>query len=213
MTAEGMRLDLSQPDGLDRLVDALAGPGWVVTEGLLPPATVQQLRSSCLQAHAAGGFHLAGTGRASQFAVREGIRSDEVMWLDPATADAAQQAYLQRLESVRQAVNRALFMGLAEYECHFARYAAGAFYGRHLDAFQGQRSRVLSCVYYLNPDWQMDDGGALRLWLDSDEAGPYHDILPQAGTAVFFLAERFWHAVQPAQRERVSLTGWFRLRG
>lgn len=208
-----VRLDLSQADGLDHLVDALAGPGWAVTEGLLPPSTVQQLRDSCLQAHAAGGFHLAGTGRAQQFAVREGIRSDEVMWLEQAVADGPQRAYLQQLETVRQAVNRALFMGLTEYECHFARYAEGAFYGRHRDAFQGQRSRVLSCVYYLNPDWQAEQEGALRLWLDDDEAGPYYDILPQAGTAVFFLSERFWHAVQPARRERVSLTGWFRVRG
>ena len=38
----------------------------------------------------------------------------------------------------------------------------------------------------------------------------YRDVLPEGGTLVCFLSQRFWHEVLPARRERLSLTGWFR---
>jgi SM-20-related protein len=38
------------------------------------------------------------------------------------------------------------------------------------------------------------------------------DVLPEGGTLVAFLSERFQHEVLPARRERLALTGWFRRR-
>jgi SM-20-related protein len=67
---------------------------------------------------------------------------------------------------------------------------------------------MLSCVLYLNDGWRAEDGGALRLYLPTRHC----DVLPRAGTLVAFLSERFEHEVLPAQRERLSLTGWFRRR-
>jgi SM-20-related protein len=63
-------------------------------------------------------------------------------------------------------------------------------------------------VLYLNEGWTAEDGGALRLHLPG---GP-RDVLPSAARLVAFLSERFEHEVLPAQRERLSLTGWFRRR-
>ncbi|HQR51332.1 MAG TPA: 2OG-Fe(II) oxygenase [Methylophilaceae bacterium] len=41
----------------------------------------------------------------------------------------------------------------------------------------------------------------------------HFDVLPQGGTLMTFLSDRFWHEVLPASRERMSVTGWFRTRG
>ena len=68
----------------------------------------------------------------------------------------------------------------------------------------------MSAVFYLNPDWQAEQGGALRLYLTD---GSTHDVLPEAGTLVVFLSADLPHEVLPATRERLSLTGWFRRRG
>jgi SM-20-related protein len=68
-------------------------------------------------------------------------------------------------------------------------------------------------VLYLNEDWARDDGGELRLHLDAAEAGKIQDVLPVGGTLVLFLSEHFAHEVLPANRERLSLAGWFRTRG
>ncbi len=63
-------------------------------------------------------------------------------------------------------------------------------------------------VAYLNDAWHADDGGALRLHLDS---GP-RDVLPAGGTLVAFLSASVAHEVLPASRERISIAGWFRRR-
>jgi len=55
-------------------------------------------------------------------------------------------------------------IGLFEFECHFAHYAPGAFYRRHLDQFAGGGRRRVSTVLYLNSGWRDGDGGELRLY-------------------------------------------------
>ena len=205
-------LDLSSPEALSEVVDALAGKGWTVTRGLLSDSTVAALREECLAAHRQGGFHVAGIGRGGNFAVKEGIRSDEVMWLDANNASLAQQQYFLRLHALQQEINQGLFLGLFEFEGHFAIYDEGAYYKKHLDAFRGDKGRVVTVVYYLNPDWQHGDGGELRLYLDEAGETDFVDIEPVAGTAVIFLSERFWHEVLPSCKDRVSITGWFKVR-
>jgi SM-20-related protein len=111
-------------------------------------------------------------------------------------------------------LNRELQLGLFELEAHFAAYPPGAFYRRHRDQQTGSNIRVVSCVLYLNSDWKgADDGGQLRLYLDSEQSANYQDVPPEGGTLVCFMSERFWHEVLPASRLRLSLTGWFRRRG
>ncbi|WP_018152341.1 2OG-Fe(II) oxygenase [Leeia oryzae] len=205
-------LDLSSPDGLSAVVDALAEKGWAVTRGLLPAETVARLREECLVAHRQGGFHVAGIGRGGDFTVREGIRSDEVMWLDASTATPTQRQYFERLDALQREINQGLYLGLFEFEGHFAIYDEGAYYKKHLDAFRGDKGRVVTVVYYLNPDWHLGDGGELRLYLDEKGETDFIDIEPTAGTAVIFLSERFWHEVLPSCKDRVSITGWYKVR-
>ena len=49
----------------------------------------------------------------------------------------------------------------------------GARYVRHLDAFEGGTNRRLTCLYYMNKNWQPEHGGQLRLYLPdpSDPTG------------------------------------------
>jgi len=103
-------------------------------------------------------------------------------------------------------------MGLFSFESHLAHYGNGDFYKRHYDAFQNQRSRVLSMVVYLNQSWGPDDGGELVLYReDVDQEGIR--VTPLMGTVVLFLSEEFPHAVLPAKRDRYSIAGWYRVNG
>ncbi len=194
----------------ESIVDTLAERGWCVDTGFLPEATVAALRAECLHAHTDGAFHAAGVGRGRS-QVRAEVRGDQVLWLEEDDAGPALRGVLQDLETLRQAVNQALFLGLFDLETHFAAYPPGAGYQRHLDRFRDDDRRSLTVILYLNePDWHRDDGGLLRFWPDP-EATPL-DILPAGGTLVTFLSERFWHEVLPSKRQRLSLTGWFRRR-
>jgi SM-20-related protein len=150
----------------------------------------------------------AAIGRGGQRQVVSAVRTDRIHWLDGSSP--AQRAFLADLEALRLALNRALLLGLFEYEAHYALYPPGARYLRHYDAFRGGNRRILSTVFYLNEGWAPGDGGELRLWrADERELAT---LAPLAGRALLFLSEEFPHEVLPARRDRLSIAGWFRAR-
>jgi len=134
-----------------------------------------------------------------------------VMWLDQDNYSQDFMPYFHALESLRVTLNRELFLGLFDYEAHLALYPPGSYYKKHLDQFRGIGLRTVTATFYLNADWQPEHGGQLRLYTDSTEKH-YLDILPVAGTLVTFLSAEYLHEVLPANRERLSITGWFRRR-
>jgi SM-20-related protein len=203
----------------ETLLNEIAEHGYTISDDFLPPATVSALNLQARALHASGRMHAAGIGKDTQHQVIKSMRGDSTCWLDENTASDEQAIYLARMQTLQGNLNRAFFLGLAEFETHFAVYPPGAVYHRHLDQFRGQQERQLSAILYLNQDWQPEDGGELRLYLDAAHKtrtplSPAHiGILPLGGRLLLFLSGRFFHEVLPARRERISLTGWFRTRG
>ncbi|MCO7513146.1 2OG-Fe(II) oxygenase [Pseudomonas guariconensis] len=187
------------------IVDDLASRGWSRQDAVLPPGLLRQLAAECRQRE----LSPASVGRGAGQEVREAIRGDRIQWLEAGQSEACDQ-YLAAMDDLRQALNQGLYLGLEDFECHFALYPPGAFYRRHLDRFRDDDRRTVSAILYLNEDWQPEDGGQLRMFL-ADEV--VHDVQPQAGCLVVFLSGDIPHEVLPAGRERLSLTGWFRRRG
>jgi SM-20-related protein len=189
-------------------VNDLATHGWSLTTDFLPPDTITRLAWEIRQHFSQGDMRQAGVSLQRQ--VNTNIRSDFILWLEEGELTAAQRIYFDALEQLRQEVNAGLQLGIFEFEGHAALYPAGSFYQRHLDRFQNNNQRSLSCILYLNEHWQESDGGLLRLYLNENE---HMDIVPKGGLLVAFLSDRFWHEVLPANKERLSITGWFKTRG
>lgn len=206
-----MHTTLFSPDHplLPRIVDDLAIRGWSQQNLFLPDTLTRELATECRRRAAAGDLEPAGVGRGLTQEVREGIRGDHIQWLEPGQSAVCDQ-YLHVMDSLRMALNRDLFMGLEDFESHFAFYPPGALYKRHLDRFRDDDRRMVSAVLYLNPDWQPEEGGQLRMYLANDTP---HDVQPVSGCLVVFLSGDIPHEVLPATRDRLSLTGWFRRRG
>lgn len=194
-------------------MNAIDRQGWAAVPGCVGDGDSLRLMRECGEACENGGFRRAGVGRGKELQVREDIRRDQVMWLQPDEASVEQGIYLAWLETLRLALNRRFFLGLFEFEGHFAIYPEGAFYKPHLDRHAGTNDRIVTVILYLNQDWQPGDGGELKLWTTPGEkAGPFELIEPRMGTLVCFLAGDFWHEVLPARKTRMSITGWFRQR-
>lgn len=190
------------------IIDDLAERGWSLQSAFLAHDVTQKLADECRRRYAEGTLAPAGVGRGEEQAVREGIRGDHIHWLEEGQAEVC-DAYLALMDELRQTLNRELFLGLEEFECHFALYPPGAFYQTHLDRFRDDDSRCVTAVVYLNPDWQPADGGELRMHLAD---GSSLDIPPLAGNLLMFLSGDFPHEVLVTQTDRRSLTGWFRRR-
>ncbi|MDX1571720.1 MAG: 2OG-Fe(II) oxygenase [Xanthomonadales bacterium] len=193
--------------GLATLVHDLKRHGYAVSDTALPESIASNLfqAASALDANE---YSTAGIGREQDHEVNQFVRGDRIRWVG--RHDDRLAAYLEWMERLRLAINRELFLGLFEYECHFARYPVGRFYRTHLDAFRGEANRVLSTVLYLNPQWGPEDGGELVLY-EPDWKTELTRITPALGRIVVFLSEEFPHEVLPTRRARHSLTGWFRV--
>jgi len=186
--------------------------GWCVTPEFLSPLLVSQLRQETKLQWANGEFRHAGVGRGDSFEVNPKIRTDHVLWLENDKVTGAQKLYFDALEQLRLAINENLYLGLMEFEAHFAVYPPQSFYKKHLDQFRGIGARTVSAILYLNSDWQQEHGGQLRLYTNPNDPECYVDIFPEGGTLVSFLSARFLHEVLPANRARKSITGWFKRR-
>lgn len=197
---------------LDRIADALVDRGYWIGDDALPKQVGIDLlkRFDQLQVDE---FKKAGIGRQTDFQLEGTIRSDSIHWLT--NNSLATTAFLSWMDALKLGLNRRLFMGMFDYESHFAHYPVGAFYKKHLDAFRqkdGQRNsnRVLSTVFYLNENWSADDGGELLIY-NAEDTQVIEKVAPAFGRLVIFLSEKFPHEVLPARRERKSIAGWFRV--
>ncbi len=189
-------------------LDQLASHGWSQQNQFLPPELTLALAAECRALAAAGVLDFAAVGRGAGQALRPEIRGDQTLWLEAGQSDACDR-YQHIMETLRLALNQAFFLGLDNYESHFALYAPGASYRQHLDRFRDDDLRTVSAVIYLNPDWLPEQGGVLRLHPHGE---PARDILPLGSRLVLFLSADMLHEVLPATCERLSLAGWFRRR-
>ncbi|MCP8898913.1 2OG-Fe(II) oxygenase [Gilvimarinus xylanilyticus] len=191
---------------LDELADKLTQHGYAVMDQTFNPVAVQELRAEF--DHPGAEFKNAGIGRQEDFTIARNVRGDRICWLEGRTGAAS--FFLDAMADIRHGLNRRLFMGLFDYESHLSYYPVGSFYKKHVDAFHGRSNRVLSTVFYLNQNWQPEDGGELVLY-DRADKQVLERVVPHAGRLVVFLSEEFPHEVLPAARERYSIAGWFRV--
>ncbi|MEZ4448207.1 MAG: 2OG-Fe(II) oxygenase [Nannocystaceae bacterium] len=194
---------------LARITDGLAEGGLAVVEDAVPPAIGEALQAEAEALEAAGRWQAAAVGRAADRRIDHAIRSDRIAWLGAAVSPA-QAAYLDGLEALTVHLRRSLFLGVHAVEAHFACFEPGAYYTRHLDRFRLRGARLVSTVFYLNPEWRAGDGGALRIYDPDDEDRVIAEVAPRLGTFCAFLSDRIWHEVLPAARRRLSVAGWLR---
>jgi len=156
--------------------------------------------------HQNGLFKRAGTGHGDGKTMGDSTRSDEIHWLDRDTQNSAQSLLWRRVDALKVAFNHTLFLGLRNFEGHYAVYPKGGFYGRHLDCFRDGGDRVITFILYLNQNWLAVDGGRLRI---HGAKGSHRDVDPEGGTMVCFMSADSEHEVLLNHSPRFSFTGWF----
>ncbi len=186
-------------DWLEQIAPTFYQHGYVVLEQAIPADLCQDLYQDVQQQ----ALTAAGVGRQGLHQLNQQIRRDHTAWLSH--NNPVQQRYLQLMAQLQQDMNRRCFLGLIDFEAHYARYQQGDFYQKHLDAFVGRSNRVLSTVCYLNT---VKQGGELLIYDEQEQL--VSKIQPKAGTLVVFESCRFPHEVLAASETRYSIAGWFR---
>lgn len=189
--------------------ETLAQQGFVILDQFLDEDLVQGLFEECKCAWERDEFDLAGIGAGKDFQLETRVRSNQVLWWDPHNLLPFQAKFCLVLDRLMEQLNRELFLGLQTYETHFGGYAPGTFYKKHEDSFRNRNNRRISLTFYLNRDWQAQDGGQLVLYL-KDSATV--SILPEWNRLVMFVSEGMPHEVLPTQRTRFLIANWFKHR-
>lgn len=186
----------------NQYLEHIENNGYAVIENAIDAKLINDLMADCCRVNPH--FSIASIGRLNDQQVDNSIRKDKTYWFD--SSSKAQKSYLDAMEDVRNTLNRYFFMGLFDYECHYAKYSHGDFYKKHIDAFRGRTNRFFTTVLYLNSP---KEGGELIIYKPNSNLIEV-SIKPISGTLVLFESERFVHEVLPAVEERFSVAGWFR---
>jgi SM-20-related protein len=198
----------------------LASKGYVIIENFLPENLQEALRQDVLSLRQKSKFNIAKIGQDATNALNTEIRVAETCFLGPSKLrdmpDASRSQLYDVLDQLRQDLPQPLDSNLSEFL--YAYYPKGGFYRRHLDAIPGSAStlREFSFLMYLNKDWKEENGGRLRLhmdsggdWLPEGEEANFQDVDPCGGTLVLFESDKLPHEVLDTQAERVAIVGWY----
>ena len=193
-----------------QIVEAIATSGCYVGASVIDATLVNALRGRLQLLHARKKLLAAQVGRAATRSSTTELRGDSIAWFNQDALDPVEARAVALIHSLRAALNKALYIGAMDIECHYARYPAGAGYKTHLDRFGDHDLRVVSLVFYLNAHWRNHEGGELLIYDKSENL--IARVPPRSGTLVAFLSDQFPHEVLPATRPRLALSGWMRRR-
>jgi hypothetical protein len=91
----------------------------------------------------------------------------------------------------------------------------GSRFARHIDNTTGD-GRRLTMLVYLNPEWDKEKGGALRLtpsecatYSERNSEADATDVYPQCGRIAMFFSADIPHEVRPTYGNRHALTIWY----
>ncbi len=189
------------------ITDDLLTQGYSVQRDFLNSSELKNICEEMSLLYESGAFKSSAIGNHNKITRDASVRSDEIYWLDSYSPTPPQSIVLSALEKIRLECNEKMFLGLLNFEGHYAVYSKNSFYQKHFDSFKDDDSRVLSVVIYFNEWWKNGDGGELALHTKAPVI-----VEPRAGTLVVFLSHQIEHEVLPAHEIRRSFSGWFKRR-
>lgn len=191
------------------LAEALVDVGYHVIDNFLSHHHHQALRTQIKALAKNQAFRPAKVGQSANTAHQPTIRTDHLCWVNESMHSTGLFAFHNAIDDLKQALNRTLFLGLEQFEAHFAIYRPGQFYKKHIDQFKNNQDRKISCVYYLNETWQPSYGGELCIYNTAQQ--PIIRITPFGNRLVYF-DSTLLHEVLPTEHMRYSITGWLKSR-
>ncbi|MDN3491460.1 2OG-Fe(II) oxygenase [Winogradskyella bathintestinalis] len=193
----------------ERVISDISSQKYSIVDDFFSEEEVIALRHSLLLKYEEDAFKKSAIGNKTNELVKKAVRGDIILWIDENVINFAEELFFNKINDLKDYLNRTCFLGINQKEFHYAIYPKDTFYKRHLDTFQNDDRRKLSFVCYLNSeDWKPENGGELVLYLDNEDK----IIYPFPGKVVIFESQELEHEVKPVNTPRLSITGWLKTR-
>lgn len=190
----------------DTLINSYIADKVGIADNFLNVALSGFLRQNLLSLYGNDQLHSAGTGNQLIILQDKLIRGDKIYWLDAGHKNLHENNFFKLMDSFVTYLNATCYAGITGYEFHYTMYEKGSYYKKHLDQFRNDSSRAYSMIMYLNTDWQLSDGGELRIHHKDHN----QNISPNNGKCVLFKSSELIHEVLLTQQPRLSITGWLK---
>ena len=192
----------------DTLIDSFIKNKVGISKNFLSLSLAAHLKENLAVLFAGKQMKQAGTGNNQEVNHDDLVRSDMIYWLDRKHNDPWENSFFDLIDEFVSHLNATCYTGITGYEFHYALYQKGTFYKKHLDQFRNNGGRRFSMITYLNPDWQLADGGELCI----HQNGEKQNISPLNCKSVFFKSGELEHEVLTTNKARMSITGWLTIK-
>lgn len=191
--------------------------GWAVVDNFMGPEHCKFVSKEIEKLYHKGLFtagQLMETGEKGEKDIKD-VRSDNIYWYDGVDPRAIEAVTVRLLLSMIDALMLQVSRRIEDQvvggrsRAMIAIYPGGqSKYIRHVDN-PNKDGRLITVIYYANPDWNLDrDGGALRLYPRTSTTPM--DVDPKADRIVFFWSDhRNPHEVLGVNRHRLAVTLWY----
>lgn len=149
-------------------------------------------------------FQQAGVGNRILAGKQSDIRNDQIQWIERTEEIEIISPFFQFVDLLTEIMNRYAYLSIKDSEFHYTHYGPGNFYKRHLDQFTLSSNRILSVILYLNPNWEVKNGGQLKVYQTNDSI----IIQPLFNRLVLMRSDKIEHEVMINHADRYSITGW-----
>ncbi|KAG7379334.1 Egl nine 3 [Phytophthora pseudosyringae] len=209
-------------------------PGFVVKEGFLGRREALAVRDALTELATHEPLREAKVGAGGNLRYDRAVRGDKIHWIQtPSDLNAPTETISPAILHLRRRVESLVYelkkvspqLDLRNVvSTQFAIFPGdGARFVKHLDTYsnaqrdeRGEMSkdglvRLITCVYYLNDEWEPAHGGHLRVHLKDSKLVPtcHWDVPPKLDSLMVFRSLDVVHEVLPTYRERKAVTIWY----
>jgi SM-20-related protein len=196
-----------EPDlKFEKIISEIAEKNFSVIDGFFDEDILEGLQIELLKKVKDQNLKAAGIGNKIHNSKNVTIRSDKIEWINNLSEHEAEKQFLKQVGNFCSYMNRTCYVGITNFEFHYAFFEKGTFYRKHLDRFKNDDKRKFSMITYLNKNWKDEYGGVLKLYFPKKEI----EITPQWGRTVIFKSDLIEHEVLENTKERLSITGWLK---
>lgn len=205
---KSMETNLVENERIEKIITSVADKGIYIEESFLSKNLIPVITTWFDDLTLNGEFKKAKIGSSSETSLNTLVRNDEIYWINE------YPDYLIDLKNfitkLMFEINSNLFLNLKRGEFHLSQYPKGHFYTKHLDQSKLTKSRLITFLLYLNPEWANDDQGELIVYDPTDTDKQLLKVTPTWGKLVIFRSDQFFHEVRPTVKIRRALSGWYR---
>ncbi|XP_076018515.1 egl nine homolog 1 [Genypterus blacodes] len=210
-TPNGQSGSTPQKLAMEYIVPCMNKHGICVVDNFLGTETGMGILENVMALHETGRF-TDGQLVSQKSDSTKDIRGDKITWVEGRESGCEKILFLMnRMDDLIRHCNEKLgnYSINGRTKAMVACYPGnGTGYVRHVDNPNGD-GRCVTCIYYLNKDWNAQEhGGLLRIFPEGK--AQFADIEPKFDRLLLFWSDRRNpHEVQPAHATRYAITVWY----